>query len=67
VSGRPKVEVVPLREAAALLGTNTENARKILSRAGVTSGYPVELVEWAKENRPGRGKGGGRPKKLPSG
>jgi len=55
VTGRPDVPVVPLREAAALLGLTTRAAESALRHAAIRSGYPREAVEWLRDNRPGRG------------
>ncbi len=57
---RPDVPVVPLREAAALLGyDDTPRGRRAaesaLRHANVKSGYPLALVEWLRDNRPGQG------------
>lgn len=65
---RPDIPVVPLREAATLLGypdtpQGKEAAKSALRHAGIRSGYPRELVEWLRENRPGQGARTDLPKK----
>ena len=52
---RPNIPVVPLREAATLLGVSVEAARSALRHANIRSGYPLDSVEWLRDNRPGQG------------
>lgn len=52
---RPDVPVVPLREAAEVLGVKVRAAEDALRRAQIRSGYPLDAVEWLRDNRPGRG------------
>lgn len=55
MTDRPSVPVVPLREAAQVLGVSVRAAESALRHAGIRSGYPLALVEWLRGNRPGRG------------
>lgn len=52
---RPDIPVVPLREAAEIIGISTRAAESALRHAGIKSGYPRAAVEWLAANRPGRG------------
>ena len=52
---RPNIEVVPLREAAAILGIKVRAAEGALRHAGIRSGYPRVAVEWLRDHRPGPG------------
>lgn len=52
---RPEIPVVPLRDAAQLLGLTPRAAESALRHAGIRSGYPLAAVEWLRDNRPGRG------------
>jgi hypothetical protein len=61
VTDKPNVDVVALAEAARMLRVSVRAAESALRRAGIRSGYPVEAVAWLRDNRPGRGSGGGRP------
>jgi len=52
---RPDIPVVPLREAARILGVSVEAAKSSLRHHGIRSGYPLDAVQWLATNRPGRG------------
>lgn len=54
-AAKPNIPVVPLREAAELLGVSPRAAESALRHAGIKSGYPLAAVEWLASNRPGRG------------
>lgn len=55
MSDRPEIPVVPLRQAAEVLGVSVRAAESALRNAGIKSGYPLDLVEWLRDNRPGQG------------
>jgi hypothetical protein len=52
---RPDIPVVPLRQAAEILGISGEAARSALRHHGVRSGYPLATVQWLAQHRPGPG------------
>ncbi len=48
-------QVIPLREAAKILGISVRAAESALRHAGIKSGYPLADVQQLAVNRPGRG------------
>lgn len=52
---RPDIPVVPLREAAQILGVSVEAAKSSLRHHSIRSGYPLAAVKWLATNRPGQG------------